>query len=155
MDHWYFESLRACGGARQCDGSDCARPQIRDAIATLKSGQGDQRKALRILVHLIGDVHQPSHTTENGDRGGNYVVILNRFCPVSEMQSKLCKLHTYWDNKLAKEKVHTYTGFACNVGPNRVRVGKAYDTAGAQVVARQLALAGKRLADVLNDIYKP
>lgn len=35
MDHWHFESLRACGGARECEGSDCAGPQIRDVIATL------------------------------------------------------------------------------------------------------------------------
>lgn len=58
-------------------------------------------------------------------------------------------------NSLAKEKVHTYTRFACNVGPNRVKVSRTYDTDSAQVVAQQLALAGKRLADVLNDIYKP
>ncbi|MCU7376182.1 S1/P1 nuclease [Paucibacter sp. O1-1] len=193
MDPWHYESLAACDGTRNCGGDACAGPQIRSAITTLKSGHGDQRRALRILVHLIGDVHQPLHTAENRDRGGNYVVILNRYCPVSGTESKPCKLHSYWDtklvkdvlgqrteqalvdaliqlpvsaggevddwiresNQLAKDKVHQYTGFACNVGPNRVKVSKAYDTAGAQLVAQQLALAGKRLADVLNEVYKP
>lgn len=54
---------------------------INQAINTLKSGNaGDFQKALmlRMLIHFVGDVHQPLHATEryskenpNGELGGN------------------------------------------------------------------------------------
>lgn len=193
MDSWHYESLQVCDGTRDCTGDDCAGPRIRQAIETLRSGQGNQLKALRVLVHLVGDVHQPLHAAENRDRGGNFVRIINRSCLTKDGKVERCKLHTYWDNnlvkdalgqrteqafvdelvkmpiagggtvddwiresnRLAKEKVHAYAGFACNIGKNEVKVDKDYDNASARIVAEQLAAAGNRLAAVLNDIYKP
>jgi hypothetical protein len=47
------------------------------------------------LIHLVGDIEQPSHALPrfdryhpNGDRGGNAI----------EMKS--CKLHSYWDSRV-------------------------------------------------------
>ena len=31
----------------------------------------ERRTALRFVVHLVGDLHQPLHVGDNGDRGGN------------------------------------------------------------------------------------
>lgn len=53
--------------------------------------------ALRMLLHIIGDIHQPLHTISifsveypNGDRGGNLVALApNSIGP---------NLHAYWDN---------------------------------------------------------
>ena len=87
--------------------------------------------------------------------------VADKFVVVAE--SKPCKLHSYWDNKLvkdvlgqrteqelvdeliqipvsasgqvddwiresnnlARDKVHQYTGFSYNVGPNRVKLSNA------------------------------
>jgi hypothetical protein len=56
----------------------------------------DKSIAFRILLHTVGDIHQPLHAASkfdsknpNGDRGGNLVVIKN---------NKTAKnLHSYWD----------------------------------------------------------
>lgn len=194
MDSWHFQSVQACDASKvQCHANNCAGPQIEAAIATLKSGRGDTLRALRILVHLVGDIHQPLHAAENGgDRGGNLVVLKNRMCIDRQGNVVNCNLHTYWDNSmvkaakglrtdkdfvkelskisvstsgdaeawikesnaLAESKVHSYTGFACQIGRNKVSVNAAYDKAAAAVVSEQLARAGQRLAAVLNEIYK-
>ena len=52
--------------------------------------------ALRIILHIVGDIHQPlhavtkvSHNYPQGDRGGNLVLLQkNRIAP---------NLHAYWD----------------------------------------------------------
>lgn len=46
-------------------------------------------EALRWLVHLVGDLHQPLHVGEKRDRGGNEVKI--RF------KRRAYKLHEFWD----------------------------------------------------------
>jgi len=101
---WHFESVGACDGANaQCLEKNCAGPQIEAAIAALRSGEGDQLKALRVLVHLLGDIHQPLHTAENnGDFGGNLVILKNRQCVDANGNAINCNLHAYWDNMLVK-----------------------------------------------------
>lgn len=55
--------------------------------------------ALRLLMHFMGDVHQPLHTAErytlkhrNGDRGGNLIKIKGR--------NGVQNLHHAWDTVL-------------------------------------------------------
>lgn len=52
--------------------------------------------ALKFLLHLIGDVHQPLHSADNKDRGGNEVPVLfgDRTTPEN--------LHAYWDTHLVQ-----------------------------------------------------
>jgi hypothetical protein len=54
-------------------------------------------EALGMLIHFLGDIHQPMHTTErNGDRGGNGYLISG--VPFSDLMSKQGRnLHTFWD----------------------------------------------------------
>ena len=45
-------------------------------VAELKGGQLDpaqEQLYLKMLVHLVGDLHQPMHTGHLSDRGGNSV----------------------------------------------------------------------------------
>ena len=56
----------------------------------------DKGLALRILLHVVGDIHQPLHTSTRiskqfpqGDRGGNFVKL---------PRNRIAKnLHAYWD----------------------------------------------------------
>ena len=50
--------------------------------------------AFKFLLHLVGDIHQPLHSADDHDRGGNsiYVVFGDRIRPI--------KLHGYWDSEI-------------------------------------------------------
>ena len=58
--------------------ADKRRGSIIDKMAEFKATLKDSRRsledrrfALRFLVHLVGDLHQPMHVGDNRDRGGN------------------------------------------------------------------------------------
>lgn len=73
---------------------------ITDSIHALENRQESparQTEALAMLLHFIGDLHQPLHTTDrNDDRGGNGVLIAG--VPFSDLMSKQGRnLHTFWD----------------------------------------------------------
>ena len=60
--------------------------------------------ALRYLLHFIGDLHQPLHTTTNGDRGGNGMPV-----PFSAQRRSRTpgttggsNLHAVWDDGLIR-----------------------------------------------------
>src|SRR5262249_55712110 len=45
--------------------------EFRAILKDPKRSVEDRRFALRFLVHLVGDLHQPLHVGDNHDRGGN------------------------------------------------------------------------------------
>jgi hypothetical protein len=52
----------------------CIVPKIREFRAILKDRSRpvqERRQALRFLIHLVEDLHQPLHVGEDHDRGGN------------------------------------------------------------------------------------
>src|SRR3954454_7827888 len=58
----------------------------------LRDPQADSQskaKALKFLVHFIGDVHQPLHVGRRADRGGNDIIVL--------WFSQPSNLHSVWD----------------------------------------------------------
>ncbi len=61
-------------------------------LADKRAPKDDRLEALKFIVHLIGDLHQPLHCAErNGDKGGNgrLVYFLER--------KKAVSLHSVWD----------------------------------------------------------
>lgn len=62
----------------------------------------DRDQALAMLMHLIGDVHQPLHTTNrNNDAGGNRVALKNVDKTKEEQlysKGKNVNLHAFWDS---------------------------------------------------------
>ena len=110
MALWHFKYRPVQSSPAACAKDECAGRHIQLAIETLKTVRGSDTKsmekqleALRVLVHLVGDVHQPLHTAENRDGGGNAVVLTNRTCIDFHTHKPVhCKLHSYWDNSLFK-----------------------------------------------------
>jgi hypothetical protein len=51
-----------------------------------------KRDALKFLIHLVGDAHQPMHISRKEDKGGNTIQV--RF------DDKGINLHSLWDSKL-------------------------------------------------------
>lgn len=77
-DKWHYDNRPVCDSnataERWCAAGDCASQAYGRWLAVLgdRTASREQRTlALRIVVHLLGDVHQPLHTGDNGDRGGN------------------------------------------------------------------------------------
>lgn len=69
----------------------CLLSAIHDQLAILGNGsQPERARALRYVIHLIGDMHQPLHVNDNADRGGNCVVV--------HSGSKTTNLHSLWDS---------------------------------------------------------
>ena len=49
--------------------------------------------ALKYLIHVVGDVHQPFHVGKTSDMGGN-------FCKVQWSPNQIFNLHETWDGKI-------------------------------------------------------
>ena len=72
---------------------------IEENLKTLRNPQSpaDERaKALGMLFHWVGDIHQPLHATTWNDRGGNgYLVSGVHFSDL--LPGMVGNLHTFWD----------------------------------------------------------
>lgn len=70
---------------------------IKDKNASLE----DKQLALRFIVHIIGDLHQPLHAGDGTDRGGNDVKV--------EFFWEDSNLHRVWDSGLLDRRQLSYT----------------------------------------------
>jgi hypothetical protein len=76
---------------------------LEDNVNILKTStdKDAQAQALRLIIHFVGDIHQPLHcatrvssANPEGDRGGNLVSIT---IPGKDGKPKKTNLHSYWD----------------------------------------------------------
>lgn len=175
-----------------------------------KESDFERARALRYLIHLVGDLHQPLHTTANNDAGGNCT-------PVQFFdEAKISNLHSVWDGQVVNREIRTngktvaqiadeldeqfkskgpgwtkhgvefepwiweghriaqqvvygdltphVTAEPFEAHPNckveteknsvlHLRIGPEYDAKAAPVIQEQLAKAGYRLAEVLNEVW--
>ena len=61
----------------------------------------DKQLALRFIVHLVGDLHQPLHVGKCCDRGGNDVKV--------SWFGKPTNLHAVWDSQLVDDEQLSFT----------------------------------------------
>jgi len=89
--------------------------------------------ALRLLVHFVGDIHQPLHAGNEFDRGGNYCVVtwmkylsdLDRICRLEANddgeETSFCtirnvtNLHKVWDEHIINSTKLSYTEFVDHI----------------------------------------
>lgn len=84
-----------------------ANTKLNLIIAELKDKNLEQGKKLlylRMLIHIVGDVHQPMHTAHKEDKGGNDVKVFWFNQPTN--------LHAVWDSNLIEEQQLSYTEYA-------------------------------------------
>ncbi|MCL4793913.1 MAG: S1/P1 nuclease [Bryobacteraceae bacterium] len=78
-----------------CPASGCVVSVIPDMMARLRDrsrSRAERAEALKFLTHFVGDLHQPLHTGDRGDRGGNDVPVVFRDRPGN--------LHSIWDTPI-------------------------------------------------------
>lgn len=91
-----------------CKDGNCVVTQIDRQLAILKDATQPiqaRRDALKFVVHLVGDVHQPMHSSDHGDAGGNgyQVSLKTRVEPEAYAKDKYkngvmgTNLHSMWD----------------------------------------------------------
>lgn len=76
---------------------------IEGLIAEIKSGKltpEQENVRLRMLIHLVGDIHAPMHAGRLSDRGGNNVIV--------KFFNQDTKLHSLWDTALV-EAAHKWS----------------------------------------------
>ncbi len=69
----------------------------------LKNNKSDA-EALKFIVHIVGDLHQPLHLGRKDDKGGN-AVEFNWF-------GRKTNLHAVWDGSLIESQKMSYTEFS-------------------------------------------
>lgn len=100
---WHYQNISVCGDfdiKAKCPNGDCVTAQIarQQAILADRTRPAAQRlQALAFLVHFTGDMHQPMHVGDKGDRGGNDVV-----AAYGAKATKYMNLHRVWDSELAE-----------------------------------------------------
>lgn len=73
---WHYDNREVCGNKLMCRDGNCATTQIEHfqaALADKNTPRQQRAMALRLVIHMIGDIHQPLHMADNHDRGGNDV----------------------------------------------------------------------------------
>ncbi len=116
VSNWHFINLPAGLSSNQIqsslltDTATNAYTKIRFLSTELKNRSLEEDKKvmyLRILIHLVGDIHQPMHTGRFEDLGGNRVQ-LTWFGQPSN-------LHRVWDSDLIDSQELSYTEYAKSI----------------------------------------
>lgn len=154
---------------------------IQKCIEILKnqnSTEADRIFYLKMLIHLIGDLHQPMHVGRAEDKGGNDIQL--------QWFGKGSNLHRVWDSNMINDYGMSYTELSKKlpvldkeqireikkgtvlewVKESQELVNEIYSSVGKgeklgysysykywNTVEKQLQKGGIRLAQVLNDIF--
>ena len=110
-EHMY----EACPAATGCVTS-VIRGQL-DVLRSESAGKNQKTEALMFVIHFVGDLHQPLHTSDNNDRGGNCVPVTFFGQKPEETQAGenfRPNLHEVWDTDLVERvaKEHDPARFA-------------------------------------------
>lgn len=140
-----------------------------------------QRKlfCLRMLIHIVGDIHQPMHVSRAEDLGGNRIRV--------QWFNDPTNLHALWDDRLIEQQKLSYTEFANHINHTtkeqrslwqqqpmeqwffesyqladsiyksitqpEQKLGFRYNYDFIETVNQQLLKGGVRLAGLLNEIF--
>lgn len=174
---------------RDCAASNCIAVGVQQSLEYLyrkPSGKRDVTRraaALRFLGHYVGDLHQPLHTGNASDWGGNKIKV--------NWLGKSSNLHAVWDYKMMETMKVSYpdsldylksvplpetagdvdvyrwmnrslalarSNAYANVDGSLIKsgdnLGMAYLNHNKPIVIERLVQAGARLADLLNRIAR-
>lgn len=148
-----------------------------DELKTKQFTDKDEAFALKLLVHLVGDIHQPLHVGTGKDKGGNAVRV--------EYFWESSNLHRVWDSGIIDSQELSYTEYVEWIDhapqekmdqwqqdpvlewayesmayrqqvyelPESKKINYEYDYKNLDLVNLRLLQAGIRLAGLLNEIY--
>jgi len=108
VDAAHYDAARDC---RPTDRGDCVVAEIARARAELADPHRSpelRAESLKFLVHFVGDIHQPLHTVDDHDRGGNDVHV----APIGNPAGRTTNLHAVWDTTVINQSTQTEAAHA-------------------------------------------
>lgn len=105
---WHYQNVGICAEfdlKPACKDDNCVSAQIDRQRAILADRHADARArvmALAFLVHFVGDLHQPLHAGDKGDKGGN-----DAHAEYGAYDPARLNLHAIWDGLLAERAIST------------------------------------------------
>ena len=107
---WHYDDVPLCGTKayeEYCRNGRCASAQLARHIEILADESASRRRrneALKWIVHLVGDIHQPLHAGNRGDRGGNRVQV-SFFGERDNPPYGSINLHAIWDVHMVRRLI--------------------------------------------------
>jgi hypothetical protein len=118
---------------------------IEKITTELKSGKlnaKQEREYLKMLVHLVGDIHQPLHVGKPGDRGGNDVKV--------KWFRNDSNLHRVWDSEMIDDSKLSYTELAQSlIRPDKL-VAQQWQSASVREWAQESMTYRPQVYDIGN-----
>lgn len=151
-------------------------------LANSNSSLEDKQLALKLLVHFVGDIHQPMHMGHLSDLGGNRVKVkyfgrdknLHSVWDTDVVESAHNWTFTEWQNQIDRaskeeeaiiissadpddwgKETFNYATAIYNGTPEGTNISYDYIAEWAPVVELQLLKGGLRLAHLLNSLFDP
>jgi hypothetical protein len=136
---WHYVNLhgKSCrySAGRDCKDGQCVIGALDAQLRLLRDTSQPlaiRRDALKFVVHLVGDIHQPLHVSNVPDRGGNdFAILLHTDIPPEEYAREKfhdgvmdTNLHAVWDYYVpasAGLNLATYADRLAASGPASVR----------------------------------
>ena len=180
---WHFLTVREGKGYEpeiQEEDGDAYAVMLRliDELKNKPLSLTKRQENLKMLIHIVGDLHQPLHVGTGEDKGGNEVEVT--------YFGQKTNLHTVWDTKVIDRQKLSYTELADHLNrqtdkemvkalqtapyadwlkeavnlrgsvydlPASKRLSYEYDYVTFPVIEKRLLAGGIRLAGILNEIY--
>ncbi|GAB3062664.1 S1/P1 nuclease [Stenotrophomonas tumulicola] len=164
---------------RHCPDGNCVVEALKAQTLILsdsKRSNAERAQALKFVVHLVGDIHQPMHAGYGHDKGGNDFQL--------QFNDRGSNLHSLWDSGLLNTRKLDDDGYvavlqalpkpslprrvdlrhdaaawaeaSCRIAveqgvyPASRKLGDEYTARYRPVAEGELRIAGERLAQVLN-----
>ncbi|MBZ9731085.1 S1/P1 nuclease [Salegentibacter sp. JZCK2] len=152
--------------------------KCKEVLKDENASKEDKQFYLKMLVHFVGDLHQPFHVGRAADKGGNDIQV--------RWYNEGSNIHRVWDSNMIDSYQMSYTELAANTKQlNRAQIkaieegevidwvyesgemaqelydsveigeklGYEYMYKNLPTVLKQLQKGGIRLAKILNEIY--
>lgn len=178
---WHWTTIPDGGKYEDVEGNPDGKVMmmIEKFTKELKTGKltaKQQAEYLKMLVHMVGDIHQPLHVGKPGDRGGNDIKV--------KWAGGDSNLHRVWDSDMIEDTKLSYTELAqslpkpnaeiikkwqqtsvrdwakesMTLRPAVYNIGKGslgyrYSYVNMPSVRERILQAGVRIAGLLNQIY--
>ncbi|MBP9159316.1 MAG: S1/P1 nuclease [Flavobacteriales bacterium] len=152
--HWVTIPDGSTYAAAEKNPNGDAVEAINRMVMALKSdtlSPARQQFCLKVLIHLVGDLHQPLHVGRGDDKGGNSFQV--------QWFKKGSNLHRVWDSGMIDEEALSYSELAAaldhvdNAQMQQMVRGKAADWAQENTGFRQQIYPPEQGADLGYD-YK-
>lgn len=182
---WHYVNMAEDGcvyeAPKHCPSGDCvveALKQQSTLLANADLPDAERLQALKFVVHLVGDLHQPMHAGYGHDRGGNNYQL--------QFNDRGTNLHSVWDSGMfyplqlnddqflqrllalpaptgvaapqLQRDADRWAEQTCHIAtrkglyPPGHKIGDAYAATWRPVAEAQVRLGGERLAALLNTL---